>query len=85
MFQNFLQLKKNIDAFISDFPDSPYSEFLKKKKAELRNEIAGRLFDIARIYQKNGREKSAEIYYRKIKTLYPETEYAKKSISDNSN
>lgn len=80
----FSNVEKNIDNFISDFPSSPYSESLKKKKAELRNEIARRLFDIARIYQKNGYKKSAEIYYRKIQTLYPETEYAKKSLSDSN-
>lgn len=77
----FSAVEKNIDTFVSDFPESQYNELLKKEKTELRNEIAARLFNIAQIYQKNGHKKSAEIYYRKVKTLYPETEYAKKSPS----
>ncbi|MCX7706108.1 MAG: outer membrane protein assembly factor BamD [bacterium] len=80
----FSSIEKNIEIFISDFPTSPYAESLKKKKTELRNEIAKRLFNIAQIYQKNGHKKSAEIYYRKITNLYPETEYAKKCPSDNN-
>ncbi len=74
----FASAERNIDLFIADFPSSPYNESLKKKKEQLRNDIAGRLFQIASIYEKNGYKKSAEIYYKKVKTLYPETEYAKK-------
>ncbi|MCM8816757.1 MAG: outer membrane protein assembly factor BamD [Candidatus Omnitrophica bacterium] len=80
----FSAVERSIDNFISDFPESSYNELLKKKKAELRNEIAGRLFNVAQIYQKNGHHKSAEIYYRKVRTLYPETEYAKKVPSGSS-
>ena len=75
----FSAVEKSIDQFISDFPDSIYKEQLLKKKQQLRNEIARRLFQVAEIYRKNGYVKSAEIYYNKVKTLYPETEYAKKS------
>ncbi|MCM8788647.1 MAG: outer membrane protein assembly factor BamD, partial [Candidatus Omnitrophica bacterium] len=78
----FSAVEKSIDSFISDFPSSPYKPSLEKKKAELRNEIARRLFNIAEIYQKNGYKKSAEIYFTKVKTLYPETDYAKKCPPD---
>lgn len=78
----FSSVEKSIDGFIADFPSSSYNDELKNKKAQLRNEIAGRLFNIAEIYKKNGYKKSAEIYYKKIKSLYPETEYAKKVPSD---
>lgn len=78
----FASVEKSIDGFIVDFPESQYNQQLKKKKEELRNEIAKRLFNIAEIYKKNGLKKSAEIYYKKIKSLYPETEYAKKIPSD---
>jgi len=74
----FFAVEKSIDSFIHDFPASPHNDSLKKKKVELRNQIAGRLFNIAEIYRKNGYKKSAEIYYKKIKDLYPDTEYAKK-------
>lgn len=75
----FSSVEKQIDLFIVDFPSSPYKQKLLDTRTQLRNEIAGRLFKVAEIYSKNGKKKSAEIYYNKIKTLYPETEYAKKS------
>ncbi|MCM8764275.1 MAG: outer membrane protein assembly factor BamD [Candidatus Omnitrophica bacterium] len=78
----FSAVEKSIDSFISDFPSSPYKPTLEKKKAELRNEIARRLFNIAEIYQKNGYKKSADIYFKKVKTFYPETDYAKKCPPD---
>ncbi|HOK80385.1 MAG TPA: outer membrane protein assembly factor BamD, partial [bacterium] len=75
----FSSVEKQIDLFISDFPSSSYKQKLLDTKTQLRSEIASRLFKVAEIYSKNGKKKSAEIYYNKIKTLYPETEYAKKS------
>ncbi|MCM8821737.1 MAG: outer membrane protein assembly factor BamD [Candidatus Omnitrophica bacterium] len=78
----FSAIEKSIDSFIFEFPSSPYRPSLEKKKAELRNEIARRLFNIAEIYKKNGYKKSADIYFKKIKKLYPETEYAKKCPPD---
>jgi len=74
----FSSVEIKIDQFISDFPSSPYNQQLLEKKKQLRNEIARRLFNVAEIYKKNGHKKSAEIYYEKIRTEYPDTEYAKK-------
>ncbi len=78
----FSSVEIKIDQFVSDFPSSPYNEQLLARKKQLRNDIAGRLFKVAEIYRKNGYKKSAEIYYKKIKTDYPDTDHAKMLPSD---
>jgi len=74
----FAEVERKIDRFIADFPNTLHKQDLENEKIRLRNVIAGRLFNVAQLYEKSGKHASAEIYYRKIRSLYPETDYAKR-------
>ena len=73
----FDRLIKAIDLFLFDFPSTSYKDSLERQKKELRNRAAGQIYQIGKYYERTGNKKSAEIYFRKVRKDYPDSDYAK--------
>lgn len=81
------KIKELIDEFLIEYPETKFKEEIDKIKNSLDNLEAKKYFEIARYYERAGKKKSANYYYRKIVEEFPETEYGKiayKKINKNN-
>lgn len=75
----FEKIEKEIDYFLSKYPDSIYKEDIINLKKKMEDEKAKRYYEIARLYERMGKKSSAVFYYKKLIKEYPETKYGKKA------
>jgi len=70
-------LRDKIFEFKIEFPESKYKEDIKKIEKNLDEKEAEAYFQIARYYERAGKKKGANYYYRKIIEKFPESNYGK--------
>ena len=66
--------------FITEHPDTEFSDKAKKHMADLREKEAENNFLIAQFYVKQKNYKAAKVYYNEIVNEYDDTTWAKKSL-----
>jgi len=68
-----------IKTFMERYPESRFKEEVKAMKSEILNLLAEKIYKIAELYEKMGRFKSAEIYYKELLEKYPDTIWAERA------
>ncbi len=70
-------LRYEISEFKIEFPETKYKENIKEIEKILDEKEASIYFEIARYYERAGKKKGADYYYRKIIDKFPESKYGK--------
>jgi len=70
-------LRDRIFEFEIEYPQSKYKDEIKKIENILNEKEANIYYQIARYYEKAGKKKGANYYYRKIIEKFPESSYGK--------
>lgn len=65
--------------FCSRYPDAPETEFARNTLARAKDVQAGKLFDIAEFYRKNGRSEVAGRYLAQVMKDYPDSRSAEEA------
>ncbi|MCK9266787.1 outer membrane protein assembly factor BamD [bacterium] len=71
------KVKVRADAFIASYSDSKYLQEVLDIRNNLLNIEAKKYFDIASYYERVGKTKSADYYYKIVAEKYPDTDYGK--------
>ncbi|MCK4549804.1 MAG: outer membrane protein assembly factor BamD [Candidatus Krumholzibacteria bacterium] len=68
-----------IERFLDIFPNSPRREEALKVRGEIHDMLGKKSYQSAKLYFKRKHYGAAEIYFRKVVTEYPDTEWAGRS------
>ncbi len=73
------EAKEKFEEFVREHPDAVLSKEAEKNIQDLRLKEAEGAYNIAGFYEKQGRYKSAKIYYKEVMDTYSETHWAEKA------
>lgn len=73
------EAKEKLEEFVKKHPEMKLSDEVRMKISALREKEAKKHFDIASFYEKQGKYKSAKIYYKIVVNEYFDTKWADKA------
>lgn len=71
-----LKAIRKLEDFLLDYPNSPQAEQARRSIADLRDKLAHKALDTARVYRRMKRYQASALYYEKLLREHPQSSYA---------